>query len=48
MSSFDSKIWKSCGDALDEEALRKEAHELLDSMSDEQIAQIIPYLKTLL
>jgi len=30
------------------ELLRKKAHELLETMSDEQICKVIPYLKSLL
>lgn len=48
MQELDSKIRKSSSDAPEDAALRDAAHELLDSMSSEQISQIIPHLKSLL
>lgn len=48
MSDFYSEIREFPGNTLNENTLRNKAHELLDNMNDEQIAQIIPYLKTLL
>lgn len=47
MQDYDAKIRKNPADDVNETALRKEAHELLDTMNAEQISQIISYLAEL-
>lgn len=48
MQELDSKIRELLDDAPEAAAFREEAHELLDAMSAEQIAQVIPHLRSLL
>lgn len=48
MQELDSKIRELLDDAPEDVTFRNEVHELLDTMSAEQIAQVIPYLKSLL